>query len=667
MKKPHYSILISTISLVMLLGFFVPSNVFAVEYDSHEDPFYNIGIEIEKHYKIFADIDKSEFPDRTYYSRWYDGWDKWIQMGVQHDVGQKIDLENFREVSKYFENYQRQWCIDSIDEPIFFDVPVDTGFISCLEIKNFEFAEKTIDGRHAYSVTYEWHEKWRYASHDGTLTGKTETEWWIVYVNLIPYGDDLVVVFGETTNPSNTPYNKKILSHTIDSFKILNDGQPIFHETMAPILDELKIDEKPKAPTTKPLAMKKPVITKIPVITETYSELISLEIDQSLGLLQRDFITYIKIFGEVEDYLRGVRILLSVTDPDGITTVQKLIGTKDGYFENYLWFGDDVVAGVYTITAQFRNEISPTNSFEISWPAEFFSSAQSSTESIMNIPGGSTLSQKELVLRGVTYDFLDDCNYPEIKEAFDDIYLSWGILQKTHSFRVSLDEGEFKKVILDCNDKSIIFTTSSPKYDSMVIKIRTPDYTVSNGYAKVLSVFVNDKKITHTYSTATAIGGEANAVISLPYGTDNVKITNFKILPDAKTEPSVNIVPESIPIAKPKPIPNITSEPTPNKFPLAPTTSQITSKKIPDWIKNNAKWWSDGQLGDDEFVGGLQHMIKEKIINIDNLPPSSESTTTKIPDWIKTNAGWWASGTISEDDFIGGIKYLVQKGIIQIN
>ena len=38
---------------------------------------------------------------------------------------------------------------------------------------------------------------------------------------------------------------------------------------------------------------------------------------------------------------------------------------------------------------------------------------------------------------------------------------------------------------------------------------------------------------------------------------------------------------------------------------------------IPDWIKNNAIWWSEGKLSEDEFVGGIEYLVKNKIINVD--------------------------------------------------
>jgi len=94
---------------------------------------------------------------------------------------------------------------------------------------------------------------------------------------------------------------------------------------------------------------------------------------------------------------------------------------------------------------------------------------------------------------------------------------------------------------------------------------------------------------------------------------------------------------------------------------------EAPTQRVPLWIKNNAKWWSNGQIGESDFVNGIQYMIKEKIINIPDLPEqASEIAKEKVPGWIKNNAGWWADGLISDEDFISGIKYLVEYEIIRI-
>lgn len=35
---------------------------------------------------------------------------------------------------------------------------------------------------------------------------------------------------------------------------------------------------------------------------------------------------------------------------------------------------------------------------------------------------------------------------------------------------------------------------------------------------------------------------------------------------------------------------------------------------IPDWIKNNAKWWSEGKIGNGDFVKGIQYLVQNGII-----------------------------------------------------
>ena len=87
--------------------------------------------------------------------------------------------------------------------------------------------------------------------------------------------------------------------------------------------------------------------------------------------------------------------------------------------------------------------------------------------------------------------------------------------------------------------------------------------------------------------------------------------------------------------------------------------------KVPDWVKNNAKWWSDSQVDDTTFSQGIGYLIKENIIEIDNLPSSGADSDQSVPEWVKNNAKWWADGMITEDEFLRGITYMVEKGIIR--
>ena len=43
-----------------------------------------------------------------------------------------------------------------------------------------------------------------------------------------------------------------------------------------------------------------------------------------------------------------------------------------------------------------------------------------------------------------------------------------------------------------------------------------------------------------------------------------------------------------------------------------------------------------------------------------------DTDSKNVPEWIKNNADWWAQGLITDDDFVKGIQFLVEQGIIQI-
>ncbi len=86
---------------------------------------------------------------------------------------------------------------------------------------------------------------------------------------------------------------------------------------------------------------------------------------------------------------------------------------------------------------------------------------------------------------------------------------------------------------------------------------------------------------------------------------------------------------------------------------------------IPPWIKNNAGWWSSDKISDQDFVQGIQYLIKQGIMKI---PPTQSGSAASqiIPPWIKNNAGWWSGGQISDQDFVQGIQWLIQQGIMKV-
>jgi len=100
--------------------------------------------------------------------------------------------------------------------------------------------------------------------------------------------------------------------------------------------------------------------------------------------------------------------------------------------------------------------------------------------------------------------------------------------------------------------------------------------------------------------------------------------------------------------------------------PVTPPVTQKPTVEIPSWVKNNAKWWSDGTIGDNDFVAGIQYLINQNIIKIPPTSAGSGPASNVIPPWVKNNAKWWSDGTIGDNDFVNGIQYLIQQGIIKI-
>jgi len=87
---------------------------------------------------------------------------------------------------------------------------------------------------------------------------------------------------------------------------------------------------------------------------------------------------------------------------------------------------------------------------------------------------------------------------------------------------------------------------------------------------------------------------------------------------------------------------------------------------IPEWVKPIAKWWSEGNIEDSEFVSALLYLIESKIIQI---PPVETQNIfeDKIPEWVKTNAGWWADDQIDDKAFVSDIQYMIENRLINVN
>ena len=104
---------------------------------------------------------------------------------------------------------------------------------------------------------------------------------------------------------------------------------------------------------------------------------------------------------------------------------------------------------------------------------------------------------------------------------------------------------------------------------------------------------------------------------------------------------------------------------------LVPNSS-AQDAQIPGWVKNVAGWWANGIISENEFLTGIEYLINNNIILLDFVPcndkiQSQYGDTKSVPDWVKNNANWWSENLIGDIDFINGLQYLIENKIIKID
>lgn len=94
---------------------------------------------------------------------------------------------------------------------------------------------------------------------------------------------------------------------------------------------------------------------------------------------------------------------------------------------------------------------------------------------------------------------------------------------------------------------------------------------------------------------------------------------------------------------------------------------EINSEEIPSWSNTYADFWSKGKISDNQFAKGLNHLEKIGIIQISDIQtPKDHNFEAQIPSWIKNNARWWSNGLISDKEFVNSIQYLISEKIIKV-
>jgi polyhydroxybutyrate depolymerase len=93
---------------------------------------------------------------------------------------------------------------------------------------------------------------------------------------------------------------------------------------------------------------------------------------------------------------------------------------------------------------------------------------------------------------------------------------------------------------------------------------------------------------------------------------------------------------------------------------------------IPSWIKETVGFWSEDLIDDVTFVNAMEWMIKNNIIVNSELSIVDSSDyddlsdrQVVVPEWIKNNARFWANNQINDSDFLSGITYLYKEEIVK--
>jgi hypothetical protein len=182
----------------------------------------------------------------------------------------------------------------------------------------------------------------------------------------------------------------------------------------------------------------------------------------------------------------------------------------------------------------------------------------------------------------------------------------------------------------------VIVTIHKPDQSIQVLKTGT----ASSGYFETLLIF--DKN---------ALRGNYHISASYIERVDKSMDVSFEIV-DKITTPSI------LADEQDSELPSIPNQNEPNQI------ETESDEIIPNWIKNNARWWSEGNIDDETFVDGIEFLVSKNIIDVPK--HNSAQSIMVIPDWIKNNARWWSEGNIDDETFVDGIEFLVKIGIVKI-
>ena len=91
---------------------------------------------------------------------------------------------------------------------------------------------------------------------------------------------------------------------------------------------------------------------------------------------------------------------------------------------------------------------------------------------------------------------------------------------------------------------------------------------------------------------------------------------------------------------------------------------------IPSWVRGNAGMWAAGQIDDSAFASGIGYLVREGVIVVPEAGPAegggAAGAGLKVPAWLKNNAKFWSEGQIGDREFAAALQWLISKGIVAV-
>jgi hypothetical protein len=192
-----------------------------------------------------------------------------------------------------------------------------------------------------------------------------------------------------------------------------------------------------------------------------------------------------------------------------------------------------------------------------------------------------------------------------------------------------------------------------PEIPFVTIQIFTPG---KSNFADFNTVPVNSDG---SFSDVFHVGGptwtsDGSYLIKVTYGGSMEKSIDYQ---ESSTRIPVED-PETIPAKDPETItPNPVTEPK-----LSFTTLKSVIPNFPS-LDKSPQYYIDRYNNEPKYKSWIDYQFPS--ISIYNILGYKDPIS--VPEWIRNNALWWSQDLISEYEFVNSLKFLIQEGIIVIN